>query len=29
MTLPSLNVSLDWLSPDVIQTLGWTLIHFL
>lgn len=34
MTLPSLNVNLAWLSPtwlsgDVIQTLGWTLIHFL
>ncbi len=29
MTLPSLSLSLGWLSPDVIQTLGWTLIHFL
>lgn len=29
MTLPSLDFSLEWLSPDVIQALGWTLIHFL
>ena len=32
MILSSLDLDLgfaDWLSPDVIQTLGWTLIHFL
>ncbi|MHB1205638.1 MAG: M56 family metallopeptidase [Rhodospirillaceae bacterium] len=29
MTLPSPDVNLAWLSQDMIQTLGWTLIHFL
>ena len=29
MTMPSLDASFDWLSPDMIQALGWTLIHFL
>ncbi len=27
--MPSLDFTAGWLSPDMIQALGWTLIHFL